>query len=507
MIDIILKLLKMSVGDFGDYGGYWKPAGDSEDLEDLYDDYNMLSDREILTMCVKTDNPICRDQTYWAYRYDTYFGVYYKSRVNNWKKIYMQALIDEEEKIESRKNKTLLIINNMNVTLNRTDLYTILGKIVKKENLNIDIVSMRNFVHGYNSSKIEYQAMNRLASHYKDTKILILEDMYANKNYKNLVDIAIMLDKLSGIGELIPNINIINYLGSKTYAKDFRDMMLPTYIWPLDTIRSQLPQIETSLPQIKSPLPHIETSLPHIEKLPRSDYIIKRGYSSANMGNIVMKDKTGEDIINAINDMLIEFAIIQPLSDIFNRCDEYRLLMVDGKILDVYYGNVSYGIGSVKIYNHIFKLNTYKLALKNDVVMNDKVYKFLQKIYNRFVSVTGVNNSQLRIDFTIKCTDKPVGDYETNSLPDIFDPNWSGNIYLNEIDTIASGIWGKPRYRDRIYRDHPDLNQNVDECNVQIDDDGTRAKVDSNILYSDRVRTVCNSEYKLAKSILNQIVE
>ena len=67
-------------------------------LEDLYNNYNIMSDREILTLCLNGGDSICNDQNYWAYRYKSFFGEYNRySKPPDWKNEYMNSIVKEEE--------------------------------------------------------------------------------------------------------------------------------------------------------------------------------------------------------------------------------------------------------------------------------------------------------------------------------------------------------------------------------------------------------------------------
>jgi len=261
---------------------------------------------------------------------------------------------------------------------------------------------------------------------------IMFYDIYSwNRLRMNEEQLSIFLDELETKGTLIPNKNLIKQVGTKKYVISFKDLMLPgTLTYPVD--ESKISSLETG------------------------KYMLKYGMSGANATNYIIHG-TGKNIMERIKSMTVknvgnpDFAIVQPFSDIFKRCSEYRVLLIDGNIVDFYYGIVGSepkesvseigqnALGSF-FYNY-FKSETSK---KEPLIINKKIYTFLKNIVEKIKrEITfGTVPDYLRLDIIIDCSDNPAGDFKNDILPDIVNPEWDGNIYLNEIENLASGVYG-----------------------------------------------------------------
>lgn len=259
---------------------------------------------------------------------------------------------------------------------------------------------------------------------------IIFFDLYSyNRVRMTEDDLSEFLDKLEMKGTLIPNKNLIKEVGTKKYVISFKDLMLPgTLTYPIDESR--------------------------IISLKKERYIVKYGMSGANQNNYIIYG-TGKDIIGQIERNITnnwignpKFAIIQPFSDIFPRCSEYRFLLIDGNIVDFFYGTVGSEPNESKSHLRQNPLNSffynYFKSKTEPLIINKKIYEFLKKIVKRIKNkiTLGIVPDYLRLDIIIECSENPVGNDQLNILPDIVNPTWNGNVYLNEIENLASGVYG-----------------------------------------------------------------
>jgi hypothetical protein len=92
-------------------------------------------------------------------------------------------------------------------------------------------------------------------------------------------------------------------------------------------------------------------------------------------------------------------------------------------------------------FNDYFKSEKSK---EEPLIINKKIYTFLKNIVEKIkIEITsGIVPDYLRLDIFIDCSDNPTGDFKNDILPDIVNPDWDGNVYLNEIENLASGVYG-----------------------------------------------------------------
>ena len=444
-----------------------------------------LGDRKLLEMCLADPdvNDLCKNEIFWIERYYDNFFLYqkFKTQPRSWRNYYLESLIREESELADRKNKILLLYQDPNESVNRKRLIELMRKIINAkytDSLDIGIipVNTETFLLGT-------KALDRAKSQYRKLVFFLPHDNYANEDRDKKQVIDNYLDTLQRYGDIIPSLSLIRYVASKYYARDFKDMMLDnTLIYPDDK--------------------NI------ISKIPQGDYAVKFGYSSGNMGVVIVKNKNGMMIIESIEGVkkrINDFAIIQPLFYLFGKCDEYRILVVNGKIEEVYHGFIS-KTGNRNIKNGDFKANTYKFSANQNLYINPLIYSFVKNVYNRLLKILNTDNVVgLRIDIVVECSNIPIGDYSSNVLPDIFNPEWKGKIYLNEIDTMASGVWGVT-HRDINFYNTPfykTLSETAKQCNVQINDNNAIGQVRS---ISQSYGDYCMSEYDLTTAIINKIL-
>ena len=445
-----------------------------------------LEDRKLLEMCLADPsvNALCRNETFWIERYYDNFFLYQtlKTQPTSWRNYYLENLILEEGELTSRRNKILFLYQDPLGSKNRERLIKLTREIIG--NKYTDMIDIGIIPFNDETFVLRTKALDRAKSQYKKLIFFLPLDNYANEGRDKKPVIDNYLDTLRGYGDIIPPLPLIRYVASKHYTRDFKDMMLSnTLIYPDDKNT--------------------------ISSLSLGDYVIKFGYSSGNMGVVIAKNKTGMMLIESIEGMkkrINDFAIIQPLSDLFGKCDEYRILVANGKIEEVYYGFIS-RTGNRNIKNGDFKANTYKFSTNQDLYINPLIYSSVKNVYERLLRILNTDNVVgLRIDITVECSNIPVGDYSRNKLPDIFNPDWKGKIYLNEIDTMASGVWGVT-HRDINFYFTPfyeTLSETAKQCNVQINDNNANGQVRP---ISQSYGDYCMSEYDVATAMINKILE
>jgi hypothetical protein len=440
-------------------------------------DLEKINDRELLERCLKDPNinKLCSDEKFWKNRYKKNFRYpIRKNKEDSWKKLYLEQLINLQPK------DIPLLLFPFSMPPNRRRIINLLWGS-KRNKYEIGNIPLRR------DGSINTKILDNDKIKYPNMYIFIPMDIYANTNPEKLQSQKEFLNTLENYGKLLPERLVTEYLSSKKYTKDFKDFMLPTMTYPED--------------------------FSEIARLPVSNYMVKYGYSGANWGNYKLDNISGSDILEFIENNKSNrysslanpnFAIVQPTTDLFRKCEEYRILVIDGEIAEIYYGWVNFQIGTPEITNDSFRNNTHRF-LESGVKLkiNPKIYYMIEDIYKRLTETTGINPILgLRIDMVLECSDNPTGNFQENILPDVFNPNWNGNLYLNEIDTISSGVWGVERYNTST----SEINS---VCHVQIEnnqvesfgevfvDPGEEPDLDNH----------CDSEKKLVKAILKRLID
>ncbi len=460
-----------------------------KDLEIL----QQMGDRKLLELCLSDPevNSLCKDEKFWYTRLVNTYRYRTKDKSISWRNFYLKKLIEDEEENLVRKNKILLLYGT--ITFGMENRQRILRLIRYKITEHSDIIDIKGIPLTMRTRSINTKILDREKKQYKKIIIFIPKDIFANIKGHQLKDKKRYLNILAQYGDLfIPDLELIDYIGSKKYTKDFKEFILPNTL---------------TYPEDKN----------IIATLPLGDYILKYGYSGADQGNIILREVSGSDIAKKIQEEKDKrrdwsfadpnFLIVQPLSPLFKRCDEYRILVVNGKIMEIYYGVVGSTIGSSTILNTDFKTQTHRFLQNNSLVINNNIYTFIKQVYNKLTNISRIDPILgLRIDIVIDCSDTPTGNYAENILPDIFNPDWSGNIYVNEIDTIASGVWGfaDPVENSMKLKESDPITLRY--CNVQIKDNNIQGMVESFEGIELNGNSYCKSEVILADAILNRIL-
>jgi len=110
-------------------------------------------------------------------------------------------------------------------------------------------------------------------------------------------------------------------------------------------------------------------------------------------------------------------AIIQKYVDLYQRCSEYRFMVLWGKIIGVSY-------------------HTYKVFDKKIVTLNNRIYEFIHEIIDVLQKKYGDDYFFARIDIVTECNDTRDNKHTSTT---IFDKDFKGKIYLNEIEPLGSG--------------------------------------------------------------------
>lgn len=268
-------------------------------------------------------------------------------------------------------------------------------------------------------------------------------------------------------GHIIPDEDFILYTASKRYVNDFKQhMVLPTLVYLKD---------DNEILQLK-----------------KDRYVIKYGFTSCGIG-VNKIHAPGTEILTMIKNSIddpsntcknYKTAFVQKQTDIFLRCLEFSFMILEDKVVGV----VGWQLGDAKRYFEHYKRLGQKL--------NNKVYQFIKGLVVRLKDLYP-NYFFARFDIII---DSPFKNYDS-----LFDPDFNGDIYLNEIESIGSG-WKYETYM--IIKDNGDYAQ-VDEYVYDgkriIFDNSKDSRTDYN--YNGNNLTVDNNIYKMIVSqLINKLI-
>ena len=225
----------------------------------------------------------------------------------------------------------------------------------------------------------------------------------------DITDLNHKIMSLKNYGVMIPPHEFMVSIGTKEYAiiPELVAMMIPgTIFYPRD---SEI-----------------------IKKLPDNAYVLKYGLSSGNLG---CKDiqGNGESVLETINSnktgpykniLCSNFIIIQPHTNLFERCSEWRFFVLQDKIISLH--ATSKRIPS--FYRGCMSAGGKK--------MNSRVYDFIKRVVNNIKEKISKDYFFARIDLTLECSSVEPGEVLSNN---IFGDNFTGQIYLNEIEPLGSG--------------------------------------------------------------------
>jgi hypothetical protein len=362
--------------------------------------------------------------------------------------------------------------------------------------LNIYLFYRRKSLFGYTDMPAIYRAIYNYKGDL-NLKIHAVQDDYLNDPKQNIFsdqsknilvfisdiyqnDICgpyhgISAEELNNRVKNIPNIltipspEFMYSTGTKKYALLFKDFMLPnTFIYPNDNQQ--------------------------INNLPLNKYIIKYGLTSSNQGIIKLENngqnilelmesiktsqkdiaiktqnilallpenyRNSQDIINCVsskesednllvlnqkykveselsNFCNLDFAIIQPLSEIYQHCNEWRFMVLNDKII---------GMGN-QILNPGESIKNYKDS-KVNLPLNPRIYKYIKDVVAKIKNEISTDYFFVRVDLIFDCENmlatqpKPeLGEYFYKFIHEkvLFNPRFSNKIYLNEIEPLGSG--------------------------------------------------------------------
>jgi hypothetical protein len=227
----------------------------------------------------------------------------------------------------------------------------------------------------------------------------------------NISDFNKRILDLQNYGKLIPSFEFMYSTGTKEYAAipEITNLMIPgTKIYPRD--------------------------VNEIKNLPTDKYIIKYGLSSSNFG-VENLEGTGQDVIDNIQSnknarKCSEFVIIQKQSNLFTKCSEWRFMVLQDKIVALRPTNTNFNLVHAII-------KAYKVGADNKK-LNSKIYYFIKNIVNLIKEKISKDYFFARIDLVFECSKS--GDVIDVLMDDVLSENFSGNIYLNEIEPLGSGL-------------------------------------------------------------------
>ncbi len=336
---------------------------------------------------------------------------------------------------------------------------------------------------------------NYIEENYPDNIIIIYSELFEGicdlddpDEADRILDAIMAISKM---GRVMPSVDFIYDTGSKKYALNdiFKSKMLPdTYVYPNDE--------------------------KIISKLPKSNYLMKYGYTGESKGVKIANNANGKDIIKEleiVRDMTVDnkpnnfkdqgvacrdnIAIVQPLSNLYNKCYELRFGVLNDDIIGLKIANINMitsnktkggsgildndelnPIDAAEIWENLeiipddlkpFNRNGYddnainnyfkntctpkrgrsvyvkdgdvvdrNLYYKNDTYsayafkINSDIFKFVKNVITDIKRLYP-DYIYARIDIIYECHKKNMADF-------VYD-NTINSIYLNEIDTIASG--------------------------------------------------------------------
>jgi len=281
-------------------------------------------------------------------------------------------------------------MNDGDVLLFATDVYQNVCKAwkqYKKSSSNLILYKSYNLINKDNGEN------------YNDADKISYGPHEYSKALKNIV----------GSYRTIPSIKYMNDMGTKKYANFTKQYMLDgTLVYPDD--------------------------IDKIAKLSAdTEYIIKLGMTSNSEG---LKILTGDKLMKYIYEVEDSYfnidmengnenkcdccnftAIVQKNVDLYKRCSEYRFMVLWGKIIGIYY-------------------NTNNKKTERIVSLNDKIYKYVHKMIDVIQKEYGDDYFFARIDIVTECDDTIDNKYTSET---VFDKDFDGGIYLNEIEPLGSG--------------------------------------------------------------------
>lgn len=256
---------------------------------------------------------------------------------------------------------------------------------------------------------------------YKQKKIIV----YKRDSKHSPDEIKRKLEELQRYGTIIPEIDFMYSTGSKYYVvdPDLNKLMLqPTLTFPIDNNK--------------------------IDVLPDGEYILKKGFASSNFGNTYYEG-SGDKLVQAINivnnkgmravkpsylklekekqefqlwratyhEYIVcdDYTIVQPKSDLYANCHEFKFGVLDDKIIcvtsDKHFETINY---------------------ENEI--NPHILQFVRNIID-IVKRKWPKYFYVRIDIMVECNpaDKDAILHDTGTGP-------APAIYLNEIEPLGSGL-------------------------------------------------------------------
>lgn len=214
------------------------------------------------------------------------------------------------------------------------------------------------------------------------------------------------LDDMANKNIMIPSVNFMFACATKTYTTYFKQYMIqPTLVYPAD-----IEQINTVKEQ---------------------KYIIKPGLSSNNMNIVRNVEKsmildTAKEIMHKFNNNCPDnILLIQPMTDLYDKCFEYRFMVCNDKI-------IGFAITETR---HTMTHNNENF---NNKKLSTKVYTFLKTVI-KDINKYYPNYFYARIDIILECSIQKDTNVYTYSHP-IFDDSFKGTIYLNELEPLGSGL-------------------------------------------------------------------
>jgi len=237
---------------------------------------------------------------------------------------------------------------------------------------------------------------------------VFISDIYQIVCIKKLPisDLEYRLNELKKYGKIVPSIDFMHSTGTKEYAivPEIRKLLLPgTVFYPAE--------------------------IDKIKNLPTDNYIYKYGLSSASKGiQIVSGDGNAimQNIINTEHELFCsEFITIQKISTLFNKCYEWRFIVFQDKIYSMVASGATLG--------KFFRTLQDNIGKK----LNSKIYGFIKNLINIIKEKISTEYFYARIDLTLECNKSDIIKLTTD---EILSENFNGNIYLNEIEPLGSGL-------------------------------------------------------------------
>lgn len=286
---------------------------------------------------------------------------------------------------------------------------------IDKEAANIKY--MNNIVHELNnitsSNKIIIVDVDLYINFYTSNNSRIWNKIKDNKpvNYfKHSPDMdpKVILNIFDNLeGHVYPTPDLQYIVGTKQYYK--------------------LPEIKELLYPFSGVYPDDKTQ---IVNLPENDYVLKFGLSSGSDGVYLYNKTTGKEIVNIIEKHTSfpsnEMVLVQSYNPDFIRCCEYKFFVVDGQINAVFCQHLTSEISQSFLHTSFLNRKTGEKFL-----IDPKVYKLIKKVWQIFSNKSPV--MYLRIDIIL---DTEV----CSTYHDLIDSEHNYNVYLNEVETLASGL-------------------------------------------------------------------